>query len=214
MSQITSKVHNKLISTLLLSILAGICIGVGGCFFLAIDNKIIGALFFTLGLFTICTRGFYLFTGKVGYALEQPVSYIFDLFIIWLGNLIGTNIVSLLMSMTRSAEAFSEKALGMCNAKLSDNLLSIFVLSIFCNVLMYIAVDGFKKNPHETGKYVGLFLCVAGFILAGFEHCIANMFYFGMAGVWSVHTLIWLIVMTAGNVVGGLLIPIFEKLSK
>ncbi len=214
MSQITSKVHNKLISTLLLSILAGICIGIGGCFFLAIDNKIIGALFFTLGLFTICTRGFYLFTGKVGYALEQPVSYIFDLFIIWLGNLIGTNIVSLLMSMTRSAEAFSEKALGMCNTKLSDNLLSIFVLSIFCNVLMYIAVDGFKKNPHETGKYVGLFLCVAGFILAGFEHCIANMFYFGMAGVWSVHTLIWLIVMTAGNVVGGLLIPIFEKLSK
>jgi len=214
MSQITSKVHNKLISTLLLSILAGICIGIGGCFFLAIDNKIIGALFFTLGLFTICTRGFYLFTGKVGYALEQPVSYVFDLFIIWLGNLIGTNIVSLLMSMTRSAEAFSEKALGMCNTKLSDNLLSIFVLSIFCNVLMYIAVDGFKKNPHETGKYVGLFLCVAGFILAGFEHCIANMFYFGMAGVWSVHTLIWLIVMTAGNVVGGLLIPIFEKLSK
>lgn len=214
MSQITSKVHNKLISTLLLSILAGICIGIGGCFFLAIDNKIIGALFFTLGLFTICTRGFYLFTGKVGYALEQPVSYVFDLFIIWLGNLIGTNIVSLLMSMTRSAEAFSEKALGMCNTKLSDNLLSIFVLSIFCNVLMYIAVDGFKKNPHETGKYVGLFLCVAGFILAGFEHCIANMFYFGMAGIWSVHTLIWLIVMTAGNVVGGLLIPIFEKLSK
>ena len=146
--------------------------------------------------------------------MEQPVSYVFDLFIIWLGNLIGTNIVSLLMSMTRSAEAFSEKALGMCNTKLSDNLLSIFVLSIFCNVLMYIAVDGFKKNPHETGKYVGLFLCVAGFILAGFEHCIANMFYFGMAGVWSVHTLIWLIVMTAGNVVGGLLIPIFEKLSK
>lgn len=214
MSQITSKVHNKLISTLLLSILAGICIGIGGCFFLAIDNKIIGALFFTLGLFTICTRGFYLFTGKVGYALEQPVSYVFDLFIIWLGNLIGTNIVSLLMSMTRSAEAFSEKALGMCNTKLSDNLLSIFVLSIFCNVLMYIAVDSFKKNPHEAGKYVGLFLCVAGFILAGFEHCIANMFYFGMAGVWSVHTLIWLIVMTAGNVVGGLLIPIFEKLSK
>lgn len=200
----------QLTATLLLSILAGISIGIGGCLFLAIDNKIIGALFFTLGLFTICTRGFFLFTGKVGYALENGPSYIIELIIIWFGNLIGTGIVAYLMRFTRNAAAFSEKAAAMCEIKLSDSVLSIFILSIFCNILMYIAVDGFKKNPHETGKYIGLFLCVAGFILAGFEHCIANMFYLSMANAWSLHAVAWLIIMTLGNAVGGLIIPLFR----
>ena len=206
--------NSSAVKTLIMAVIAGIMIGVGGCFFLAIDNKIIGSLFFTLGLFTICSRGFNLFTGKVGYALDKPVSYIGDLVIIWVGNLIGTGIMAVLMSFTRNGAAFAEKALGMCDTKLNDGPLSIFVLAIFCNVLMYIAVDGFKNNSHEVGKYIGLFLCVAGFILAGFEHCIANMFYFSMAGAWSVHTVIWLIIMTAGNVVGGLLIPVFEKYGK
>ena len=102
----------------------------------------------------------------------------------------------------------------MCDVKLNDNLISVFILGIFCNILMYIAVDGFRNNQHEIGKYIGLFLCVAGFILAGFEHCIANMFYFGMAQVWSVHTVIWLLAMTAGNIVGGLMIPILGRILK
>ena len=202
------------LSTLILSILAGMSIGIGGCLFLAIENKVVGSLFFTLGLFTICTRGFYLFTGKVGYVFDNPPSYIIDLVIIWVGNLIGTNIDSFLISLTRIGAAFTEKAAGISETKLNDGLLSVFVLGIFCKILMYIAVDGFKKNPHDFGKYVGLFLCVAGFILAGFEHCVANMFYFGMAGAWSVHSFIWLIVMTLGNVVGGILIPLFTKASE
>lgn len=202
------------IKTFILAVIAGFMIGVGGCFFLAIDNKVIGSLFFTLGLFTICSRGFNLFTGKVGYAIGKPLSYINDLAVIWVGNLVGTGITALLMSVTRNGAAFAEKAAGMCTTKLNDGPLSIFVLAVFCNVLMYIAVDGFKTNSHEVGKYIGLFLCVAGFILAGFEHCIANMFYFSMAGVWSVHTVVWLIIMTAGNAVGGLLIPVFEKYGK
>ena len=202
------------VKTFIMAVIAGFMIGAGGCLFLAIDNKIIGSLFFTLGLFTICSRGFNLFTGKVGYAIGKPLSYIKDLAVIWLGNLIGTGITAALMSATRNGAAFAEKAAGMCATKLNDGAISIFVLAIFCNVLMYIAVDGFKSNNHEVGKYIGLFLCVAGFILAGFEHCIANMFYFSMAGAWSAHTAVWLIIMTAGNAVGGLLIPVFEKYGK
>ena len=194
------------------SILAGFCIGIGGSLFLAIPNKIIGALFFTLGLFTICTRGLHLFTGRVGYVLDNDAKYSASLVITWLGNLIGTNLVAALLLMTRVSPAFMQKAQGLCNAKLNDTLLSVFVLGIFCNVLMYIAVDGFKKNDHVVGKYIGLFLCVAGFILAGFEHCIANMFYFGMACAWSGKALIWLLAMTAGNIVGGILFPVFAKI--
>lgn len=196
------------------SILAGICIGIGGALFLAIDNKVIGALFFTLGLFTICTRGFHLFTGRIGYVFENSPAYSASLIITWLGNLIGTNLVALALTFTRNAAAFQEKARGMCDIKLNDSLLSVFVLGIFCNILMYIAVDGFRTNKHEIGKYIGLFLCVAGFILAGFEHCIANMFYFGMANMWSSHTIIWLLGMTAGNIVGGILIPLCKHFIK
>lgn len=195
-----------------LSILAGICIGIGGAFFLAIDNKVIGALFFTLGLFTIVTRQFHLFTGRVGYIFENNKQYAFSLTITWIGNLIGTSLVAYSLRFTRFAIPFIEKANLICEAKLNDSLISIFILSIFCNILMYIAVDGFKTNKHEIGKYIGLFLCVAGFILVGFEHCIANMFYFSMANIWSMNTLLYLVIMTIGNTVGGLLIPALKRL--
>lgn len=196
------------------SILAGLSIGVGGALFLSIENKVIGALFFTLGLFTICTRGLHLFTGRVGYALDNPPSYSAALIITWLGNLVGTNLAALCFRFTRIGPAFAEKAAAICAAKLNDGPVSIFLLAIFCNILMYIAVDGFRTNEHQLGKYLGLFLCVAGFILAGFEHCIANMFYFGVAGMWSLRSVLWLMVMTAGNVVGGLLLPAAAKLLK
>lgn len=190
------------------SILAGVCIGLGGAFYLGFESKILGALFFTLGLFTIVTRGFHLFTGRVGYLPGQGPDYAASLGITWLGNLVGTNLVAALLGFTRLAPAVQEKAAALCAVKLNDSLLSLFVLSIFCNILMYIAVDGFRSNPHEVGKYLGLFLCVAGFILAGFEHCVANMFYFGMAGAWSLPALSKLLVMTAGNAVGGLALPL------
>lgn len=198
---------------LLKSILAGICIGIGGAFFLAIDNKIVGSLIFTLGLFTIVTRGLHLFTGRLGYILDNDLNYALSLIITWLGNLIGTSLVGYSLRLTRFIQ-FEDKALSMCTIKLNDTYLSLFILAILCNILMYIAVDGFKTNNHELGKYLGLFLCVGGFILAGFEHCVANMFYFSFGNVWSIQALIAMLVMTAGNIVGGQIIPIITKLSK
>ena len=50
------------------------------------------------------------------------------------------------------------------------------------------------------------------FILCKFEHCIANMFYFFLSGSFTVKTLGYLLIMTLGNSVGGLLIPAFTKL--
>lgn len=202
-----------IVHTLILSALAGMSIALGGSAYLAVDNKIVGATLFTLGLFTICTRGFYLFTGKVSYALDNPPSYIIDLALILLGNLIGTCAVAYSLKLTRAGAAFAEKAAGLCATKLNDSAISVFILAIFCNILVYIAVDGFRNNKHELGKYLGLFLGVSGFLLSGFEHCIANMFYFTMAGVWSVHACIWMIIMILGNITGALLIPILTKLA-
>ncbi len=203
----------KWVASFLDSVLGGVCIGIGGTVFLSCENKVVGAVFFCLGLFAICTFGFNLFTGKVGYIFERPLRYTGFVLSVWLGNLVGTGLVGYGIRLTRIA-GITEKAAAMCQAKLDDNLLSIFILSIFCNILMFIAVDGFQKNPHEVGKYIGIFLGVTVFILCGFEHCVANMFYFSAANVWGGRALLYMLVMTAGNTCGGVLIPLCRMVKR
>lgn len=203
----------KYLKTLLLSVLAGVCIALGGTAFLSVDNKVLGALFFTVGLFTICTRGLNLFAGKVCYVFEQDRDYALNLPVIWAGNLIGTWLTAFVERQTRIGPALAEKAAGLCETKLGDGPLSIFLLAVLCNLLIFIAVDGFRNNPHELGKYLALFFGVTVFILCGFEHCVANMYYFSIAGMWSGKALLWLLVMTAGNAVGGVIFPLAQKLN-
>ena len=93
----------KRFKTLVYGFLAGICIALGGTVFLSLDNKIVGALLFTVGLFTICTQGFNLFTGKVCYVFERDGSYAFDLLFIWIGNLLGCLCFGALLLCTRVA---------------------------------------------------------------------------------------------------------------
>ncbi|MCM1148512.1 MAG: formate/nitrite transporter family protein [Butyricicoccus sp.] len=200
----------KQLKTFVYGILAGISIAIGGTVFLSVENKALGALLFTVGLFTVCTFGFNLFTGKVCYVFERDRDYAIDLPIIWLGNLCGTWLTAFVESMTRSGPALAEKAQTLCQVKLNDSLLSIFILAMLCNILIFIAVDGYNKNPHELGKYLALFFGVTVFIMSGFEHCVANMYYFSMAGAWSLKTLGYVLVMTLGNSVGGVLIPLLR----
>lgn len=199
------------LKTFIGGVLAGISIALGGTVYLSLENKVVGALFFTVGLFTVCTFGFFLFTGKVCYVFERDRSYAVDLIFIWLGNLAGAWLTAELERLTRIGPALAERAAPLCQAKLDDNLFSVFILAVFCNILIYIAVDGFNKNPHELGKYLALFFGVAVFILCGFEHCVANMYYFSMARAWSLKTLGYLLVMTFGNAVGGVLLPLFKR---
>jgi formate/nitrite transporter FocA (FNT family) len=75
-------------------------------------------------------------------------------------------------------------------------------------MLMFIAADGYKNIENQVGKVVVVFLPVMVFILSGFEHCIADMFYFSLAGDFSALMLKTLIVITVGNSIGGGLIPL------
>lgn len=194
---------------LALSVLSGLAIGVGGTVFLATENKIVGALMFTVGLYTICTQQLNLFTGKVGYLVENKPAYLIDLLVIWLGNFLGVYIFAVCISLTRVADGITKTAQSLCEVKMNDGLLSLFVLGIFCGMLMFVAVDGFKKT---NGNPMILFLCVAGFILCGFEHCIADMFYFSLAGMWSLDALGRIFIITLGNSLGGILILLFKKI--
>lgn len=201
----------KFLDLLLKAILTGFAIGIGGVVFLSCENKVVGAFLFGLGLFVILTFGFALYTGKVGYAVEKKPSYILELVVIWLGNLIGTVCMGALTLQTRIAPAISEKAADICAAKLSDSFLSIFVLSFFCGMLMFIAADGYNTIENPIAKIFAIFLPVMVFILSGYEHCIANMFYFTIGRAWSASTALYLIVMTLGNAAGGIFIPLFRK---
>lgn len=201
----------KYAKTFIGAVLAGISIGLGGLVFLAVDNRVLGAALFTVGLFTVCTFGLNLFTGKVCYVFQNNRTYVLNLPIIWLGNLVGTGLTALCASLTRSALALVEKAASMCAVKAGDNLASLFFLGVLCNIFIYIAVEGFKNNPHELGKYLSLQFGVMVFILAGTEHCVADMFYFWMGRAWSGRTVVCILVITLGNAVGGVLFPLLRE---
>ncbi len=200
------------LKVLLSGFLAGVCIAIGGTVFLSTESRLAGSLLFTVGLFTICLFQLHLFTGKVCYVFDRGLSYALELPAVWLGNLAGTFLFARAMAATRSGPALAAAAQRLCQAKLDDSLWSLFLLAVFCNMMIYLAVEGFNKAPHDLGRYLALFLGVSVFILCGFEHCVANMYYFSMAGAWSGRTLLALLVMTAGNALGGVFFPLTRRL--
>lgn len=191
------------------SVLAGAAISIGGAAFLASENRAVGAVLFSVGLFAVCTLGLNLFTGKICYVFQNPPAYAGECVLIWLGNLAGAWLSGTALNLTRLD--WREKAGAICQAKLGDSLGSVFILAVFCNILIYLAVESYRENPHQLGKYLGIFLGVSVFVLVGFEHCVANMFYFTVGRAWSPKTVLYLLVMTAGNALGGVLFPLAKK---
>lgn len=196
------------IKVFLLAVLAGVAISIGGCVYLSLENKVAGALLFTAGLYAVCVHGLNLYTGKIGYLVNQRPSYLGELAVIWMGNFLGTELAAVGVRWTRIS-AIRDKAAAMCQPKLEDDLLSLFLLGIFCGFLMFVAVDGFKSTNNPTILFMG----VSAFILAGFEHCVADMFYFSVAGVWSLKAFWAILVITLGNSLGGMMIPLVRKIS-
>jgi len=196
------------------SFLAGIMIAIGGTVFLSIENKVIGASLFSIGLFGVLIYNLNLYTGKIGYLITNfNLKYIKELIITLIGNFIGACSVGFILRYTRIYDNIYEKSLILANTKLNDNILSIFILSIFCGLLMYFAVNGFKKQT-DFGKYLVVYLGVAVFILCGFEHCIANMYYFSVADIWSLKTLGYTGIMVLGNSIGSFIIPLCNLVIK
>ena len=188
------------------AILAGIAIGLGGCIFMGMvtsEYKWVGAILFSIGLFTVFTFRLDLYTGKVGYAVENKPSYLVDLVVIILGNFVGALIIGQMIPMPEATEVL------IVDAKLGGDIdwWRVFCKGVFCGMLMFIAADYYKTQK----KYLATFVCVPVFILAGFEHSIADMFYFCSAGCFSVGSLIFILTVLVGNAIGGFLIPVCRK---
>ena len=143
----------------MLSILAGFLIAMGGIINLTLGG-IPGALFFSLGLLTIVTFKYELFTGKAGLLTTGEIKP-WKLFTIWLGNFIGTAACALMVSATPSAEALVTKAAAIVALRSGQPAIVNLLLGIYCGMLMYIAVTGFKYSQ----SHLFIIMPVAFFIL-------------------------------------------------
>lgn len=190
------------------AMMAGIFIGLGGVVFLMVENRYLGSLMFAMGLFAVCTLNYNLFTGKVGYLFfNEKKTYSVFLLKILLANALGAIMVAGLLSLTRNGDFLQERAIELVSIKLSDSYLSLFILGILCNIFVVFGVEEFRINPHPIGKYLGLIFAVMVFILSGFEHSIADIFYFAMAGVGSFDVVLRILVIILGNSLGGIIVP-------
>ena len=207
----------KYIFTLIKGIFAGICIGVGGWLFITSKNsgasQVLSAFMFSIGLILICNFKFFLYTGKICYLGNEiknknGLNYSLQLLIGLVGNYIGAVLVGFVISKTLHVPDF---VYSMVTTKLAYDCWQLLILGAFCGMLIYFALEAFAKVENIFGKYVILMMCVAGFIVCGFEHCIADMFYFSLGKVWSLDTLLRTMVISVANGIGGCLIPFAKK---
>ncbi len=206
-------VHCK---TFLNAVLAGLFIGLAGTVYLCTPNSIAGSFLFAFGLMTIVCYGFKLYTGAIGYLVNQgknTPSYLLSLLLIWLGNFSGCWLVGTMIRHSRSYAILSCRADGIVAAKLQDCWSSLLILAFFCGILMYLAVETYRRKDDlpPVFRFAAVFLCVAVFILSGFEHCVANMYYFSVTAAWSTESFCAILIMTLGNSLGGWLLPLADK---
>lgn len=184
------------------SIFAGIAIGTAGFGFLASGlqsayGSLVGAVLFSFGLLTVIGYKLKLYTGTAGFIRKNEVG---QLFLILFGNIIGCLCVALLTRM--SQHEIQPAAQKIMELRLEMGYLRCFLLAIGCGFIMTTTVQ-FGREKH----YLPLLLGVPLFIVCGFPHCVADVFYFCCVPVAFVkaHFLQILCVyvcMVLGNLVG------------
>lgn len=186
----------------LLEILAGVVIALGCVASLCAPNYV-GSVLFAIGLLMVKRFGLRLLTGKAGLMIEERVKVpkaAIELGRIFAFNALGTFLVALAALLMWNVNS-SEIALAISRAQVEE-LLSVFVRSIFCGMLVYAGVKA--ETALETIMYVFAFL------VAGFTHSIAYSFYFWISVLTvqaTTQMLFTLLIAAVGNVLGCFLIP-------
>lgn len=192
-------------------------------------QRLIGGVCFCLGLVLVLCCGAELFTGnalmicgkmsrKIGWGALAK-----NWIIVWLGNFAGALVVVGLVFLAKVAAmnggAVGETMVSVAVSKVTPDWITLFAKGILCNILVCLAVwIGFSART-VADKVLGILLPISAFVAAGFEHCVANMFFLPMglalkltgvgAGITSVDALnvgsmlVNLSAATLGNIVGG-----------
>lgn len=240
-----SKASGKFTRTFLLGVLAGLLIGLGG----AVTNmathtvvsvsvaKIISGCLFPFGLIMVIGTGAELFTGNCLLSIplaEKKITWtglLKNWSVSYLGNFVGAVLLAALLCISgqfnTSKGALAVSTMKIAAAKCNLNFGSAIILGIFCNILVCLAVMMALSAKDPVGKAVGSYVPVCFFVICGFEHCVANMFYVP-AGIFAkgvskyaslateagidISSLTWgnflvhnLLPVTIGNIIGGVL---------
>ena len=190
-------------------ICSGILVGIGGCVYLACDDRVTGAVCFSVALLSICLLGTYLYTGKIGlFAEEITAENARMLPLGLLGNWIGAVLTGLVVPT--ASETIAVKAAALAEKKAQIPFPSALILGFFCGILMYAAVKPWASHK----RLIGVVFCIPAFILCGFEHSIADMFYMTAGRVFTPARSLFLLAVVIGNTLGGMLLPLLIRLGK
>ncbi len=192
------------------AIMAGLYIGIAGLVYLSVSNKIVGSFLFSTGLLMVVAKGYFLYTGKIGYLLPYQKGFIKMILMTILGNFVGIALVGVLFLFTGKSEVVQMSEQIMVT-KLAFGPLQALILAIFCGMLMYTGVHGYKSIENPIIKVLIVILAVMIFILAGFEHSIANLLYVVLARSFTTKTIIYVILWVLGNLIGAVALNLVEE---
>lgn len=203
----------RVLARLASGLCAGTLIALGGGVFLGCRSagndpiwQIAGAVFFSVALLCICYRSYALYTGRVGFLIEKHDREAVSVLLLGLvGNLVAALLWGLAVRYAIPTAGTTAEVLAA--AKLTQSFPQTLIRATLCGLLMYVAVVIYRDNR----SIVAILFCVPTFILAGFEHSIADFFYFAAAGEFSGR--MWLFTMAAllGNSLGAWLLPLLSR---
>ena len=207
----------RYLKAFIFGIFAGLAIGLGSLAFTLVSaylkstgGMIFASALFSIGLILVCVLGLQLYTGKIGVVFDAPDKKevgrnAICLPIMLAGNAIGAFALGILChAVFMNVPEINDRIIAISNGKTASN--TVFLQGIFCGALVYIAVYFFKNLENYGMKIIGIITAVTLFVYCGFQHCIANMFYFGMAFNWNINMLWNLLIVILTNSIGALLV--------
>lgn len=181
------------------STLAGLLISLGATAFLTADNKTVGALLFSIGLTAVILLEANLYTGKIGYVNSK--AKLISAALILIQNLLVALVCGLIFYSNKN---------NICENlwlnKLTKSWHEFLFDSIGCGICIYLSVELYKK----TGSIFVIVLGVLVFILSGFEHCIADIFYLSASMSFDLKSILYILIAIIGNSIGSLLIRFLQ----
>ena len=221
------KARMPLLTVSMLGMLAGAFIGLGALMYTLIASdaglgfaatRVLGGLSFSLGLILVTVAGAELFTGNNMLAMAwadgcvSTREVLRNWIIVCTTNFIGAVGLALLVWLSGHASlnggAVGQTAIKIAMAKAGLPLVEAFFRGVLCNVLVCMAVWMALAGRSVTDKVIAIIFPITAFVAAGFEHSIANMYFFPLAMLLGA-PLGWadfarnILPVIAGNIVGG-----------
>jgi formate/nitrite transporter len=221
------KARLPLLTTWMLSLLAGAFIGLGALYYTLVASdptlgfgisRVLGGLCFSLGLLLVVVAGAELFTGNNLLAMAwadgclTTREVLRNWAIVSAGNFVGAGGLAILVWLSGhpslNGGAVAKFTLQVALAKAALPVTEAFFRGVLCNVLVCMAVWMAMGGRAVVDKAVAIIFPISAFVAAGFEHSIANMYFFPLAMLLG-SPVTWLdfagniVPVIAGNLFGG-----------